>query len=110
MILRQQSLLAVALIASLGVAGCSTVSRLNPFHGSQPKETASTEGDRISIVAADQKLEPAEALKGVDFALPQAEKVAAWPLPGGSPEQATGNADAAPNLDIDRKNSIGLVS
>ncbi|MBS0360284.1 MAG: PQQ-binding-like beta-propeller repeat protein [Proteobacteria bacterium] len=110
MILRQQSLLAVAVIASLGVAGCSTVSRLNPFHGSQPKETASTEGDRISIVAADQKLEPAEALKGVDFALPQAEKVAAWPLPGGSPEQATGNADAAPNLAIAWKKSIGQAS
>ncbi|HEY3950173.1 PQQ-like beta-propeller repeat protein [Phenylobacterium sp.] len=109
MISRHKSLIAVALIAAFGVAGCSTIGRLNPFHGSTPKETP-TEGDRISIVATDQKLEPAEALKGVDFALPQVEKIAAWPLPGGSPEQATGNADAAPNLAIAWKKSIGMAS
>lgn len=107
--LRQKSLLAVCLIASLGVAGCSTVERFNPFKGSGPKESA-TEGERISIVAADQKLEPAEALKGVDFALPPAEKVAAWPLPGGSPEQSIGNADAAPSLAVAWKKGIGQAS
>jgi hypothetical protein len=34
------------------------------------------EGQRISIIAADQVLAPAEALKGVDFALPPVETVA----------------------------------
>ena len=33
---------------ALGLSGCSTVSRLNPFHGKEPKEAA-TEGPRISI-------------------------------------------------------------
>ena len=106
---RQKSLIAVAMIAALGVSACSTVRRLNPFHGSEAKET-STEGDRISIVTADQKLEPAEALKGVDFALPPVEKVAAWPLAGGTPEQAVGNVDAAPNLAIAWKKSVGMAS
>ncbi len=101
-----KSFLAVALIASLGVAGCSTVRRVNPFHGSKPS-VADTEGDRISIVPSDQKLEPAAALKGVDFALPPAEAVAAWPLPGGTPEQATGNADAGANLTVAWRKSIG---
>ena len=110
MIRPQQSLLAVAMIAALGVSGCSTVSRLNPFHGSTANTEIATEGDRISIVAADQKLEPAEALKGVDFALPPAEKVAAWPLPGGTPEQAMGNADAAPGLSIAWRKGIGMAS
>ena len=63
------SLAATALIALVALGGCSTVERFNPVKGKgPPQETA--EGERISIVAEDQKLEPAEALKGVDFALP----------------------------------------
>ncbi|THD54166.1 PQQ-like beta-propeller repeat protein [Phenylobacterium sp.] len=96
----------VLLVVALGVTGCSTVRRINPFHGAAPKETAS-EGDRISILSEDQKLEPAEALKGVDFALPPVETVAAWPLPGGTPEQSVGNANAAPNLAIAWRKGIG---
>lgn len=105
----QTRLLAALMVAALGVSACSTVDRLNPFKGSAPKEVA-TEGDRISIISADQKLEPAEALKGVDFALPPPETVAAWPLPGGSPEQAMGNANAAPSLTIAWRKSIGQGS
>jgi len=92
-----KSLIAVLMIAALGAGGCSTVSRLNPFKGKEAQEVA-TEGDRISILSADQKLEPAEALKGVDFALPPPEAVAAWPLPGGTSEQSMGNITAAPGL------------
>jgi outer membrane protein assembly factor BamB len=106
----RNSLLAVLLVAALGASGCSTISRFNPFHGKGgPKEVA-TEGERISIVTADQKLEPAEALKGVDFALPPPEAMAEWPLPGGTPEQATGNVDAAPGLAIAWRRGIGMGS
>ena len=56
-----KSLVAVLMIAALGASGCATVSRFNPFKGKETKEVA-TEGDRISILSADQKLEPAEAL------------------------------------------------
>ena len=94
-----RSLIAVVMIAALGASGCSTIRRINPFHGSTSKEAA-TEGDRISIIADDQKLEPAEALKGVDFALPPAAPVADWPLSGGTPEQSMGNATAAPGFSI----------
>lgn len=100
---------AVLLVVALGATACSTVRRMNPFHGATPKEVA-TEGDRISIVAADQKLEPAEALKGVDFALPPVETVTSWPLPGGTPEQSVGNANAAPNLAIAWRKGIGRGS
>jgi outer membrane protein assembly factor BamB len=97
------------MVAALGASACSTVNKLNPFKSSAPKEVA-TEGDRISIISADQKLEPAEALKGIDFALPPAETVAAWPLPGGSPEQVMGNANAAPNLTVAWRKGIGQGS
>jgi outer membrane protein assembly factor BamB len=104
-----KSLLAVLMIAALGAGGCSTISRINPFHGSTPKEVAS-EGERISIISADQKLEPAEALKGVDFALPPVEPMADWPLPGGTPEQSVGNVNAAPSLSIAWRKGAGMGS
>ena len=107
----RKTLLAAFLIAMLGASGCSTVGRLNPFDKKEktPSELAG-EGVRISIVPADQRLEPAEALKGVDFALPPAEKIASWPVPGGTPEQSTGNVDAAPNLSVAWRKSFGQGS
>ena len=92
----RKSFLAVFVIVALGASGCATVDRFNPFKGKEAKETAA-EGERISIVAADQKLEPAEALKGVDFFLPNPAVIAEWPLPGGNAEQSVENVDAAPN-------------
>jgi outer membrane protein assembly factor BamB len=97
------------LVAALGASGCSTINKINPFKGSGPKEVAS-EGERISIVAADQKLEPAEALKGVDFALPPPAAMTDWPLPGGTAEQATGNINAAPGLSIAWRRGVGMAS
>ena len=104
---RRQLFLVLALTAAVGVAGCSTVSRLNPFHGpAGPKETA-TEGQRISIIPADEVLAPAEALKGVDFALPPVATQVDWPLPGGTPEQSVENVDAGKGLSVAWRRRIG---
>lgn len=102
-------LLALFLVAALGASGCSTVGKLNPFKGKGSKEVAA-EGERISIIPADQKLEVAEALKGVDFSLPEPQALAEWPLPGGTPEQSVGNVSAAPNLSIAWRRDIGRGS
>lgn len=106
--IRRNTILAAVAVAALGVSGCSTVSRLNPFDRNDdgPAETAG-EGQRISIIPADQILEPAEALKGVDFALPPPIKLDAWALPGGTPEQSLGAVDAASNLDVAWRKSFG---
>ena len=76
--IRRNMILAAVAVAALGLSACSTVSRLNPFDKKDdgPAETAG-EGQRISIIPPDQILEPAEALKGVDFALPTPVKVEA---------------------------------
>jgi outer membrane protein assembly factor BamB len=104
---RRKILLAVALTAALGASGCSTLGRLNPFDRDEgPQETAG-EGERISIVPADQVLEPAEGLKGVTFSLPPASPVTEWPLPGGTTEQWVGHADAAPNLSVAWRRGFG---
>jgi outer membrane protein assembly factor BamB len=109
MTLRHTRLLPVLMVAALGASGCSTMSHLNPFHSKAPKEIAS-EGERISIVPADQRLEAADALKGVDFALPAPAVIADWPLPGGTPEQSVGHVDAAPNLSVAWRRDIGKGS
>lgn len=107
---RRTQLLTVLMVAALGVSGCSTLGKLNPFGGKDgPKETASA-GERISIVPADQRLEVAESLKGVGFALPAPVVVADWPLPGGTPEQSVEHVDAAPALEIAWRKDIGRGS
>jgi outer membrane protein assembly factor BamB len=106
--IRRTTILATVAVAALGLSSCSTVSRLNPFDNKKdgPAETAG-EGQRISIIPADQRLEPAEALKGVDFALPPPMRLDAWPLPGGTPEQSIGSVDAAPNLSVAWRKGFG---
>ena len=96
---------AIAALAA-GASACSTINRFNPFHGSTPKQ-AETEGPRISITAADDRLEPAAALKGVDFALPPPAAVAEWPLPGGTPEQSVENIQGPPGLSVAWRRSFG---
>ena len=107
---RRTQLLTVLMVAALGVSGCSTLGKLNPFGGKDgPKETASA-GERISIVPADQRLEVAEALKGVGFSLPLPVVVTDWPLPGGTPEQSVEHVDAAPALEVAWRKDIGRGS
>ncbi|HKR89233.1 MAG TPA: PQQ-binding-like beta-propeller repeat protein [Phenylobacterium sp.] len=110
MTLRRTRLLTVLMVAALGASGCSTLGHLNPFHGKGALKETASEGERISIVPADQKLEVSEALKGVDFALPTPVAVTDWPLPGGTPEQSVENVDAAPNLTVAWRKGIGRGS
>ncbi|WP_309646395.1 PQQ-binding-like beta-propeller repeat protein [Phenylobacterium sp.] len=110
--MRRNSLLVLLLAASMVVSGCSTVSRLNPFNrggDDGPGETAA-EGERISIVAADQKLEVAEALKGADFFLPTPATTTEWPLPGGTAEQSNGQPEAGGSLSVAWKRNFGRGS
>lgn len=106
--MRRNSLLALLLTASVAVSGCSTISNLNPFNRGDdgPEETAA-EGERIAIVAADQTLEVAEALKGADFFLPTPETNASWSQPGGSPDRPNNHPEAGGSLNIAWKRSFG---
>jgi outer membrane protein assembly factor BamB len=104
---RRSRFIAVLALTAVAVAGCSTVGRLNPFGGGDDKKEDVAEGQRISIVASDLQLTPAENLKGSDFYLPEAVAVDAWPLPGRTPEQSPENVDAAPGLKVVWRKSIG---
>jgi len=103
---------AVLLALAVTVSGCSTIKgvagKLNPFDGGdKPNKTVATKGQRISIIAYDEKVTPADALKGQDFTLPPAAPQADWPLPGGNAEQAIENVQAAPNLQVAWKRGFG---
>ena len=107
----RNGLLVLLLAVAVGAAGCSTVSKigaLNPFHKSDdgPKEKAS-EGQRVSIVAFDEKIEPAVGLKGADFFLPDPKPVTDWSLPGGTPEQSLENVAAGGGLNVAWRKPFG---
>jgi outer membrane protein assembly factor BamB len=105
---RRFRLTACLLVVALAASGCSTVGKLNPFHGKKTKEVA--EGERINVVADDQKLQVSETLKGASFSIPQPQPVAEWPLPGRTLEQSTLNIAAAPNLSVVWRKGFGRGS
>ncbi len=100
---------ALALAASLALAGCNTLSAvgsLNPFHGKAKASTAAR-GTRIPVVASEDQLKVSDSLKGQDFALPSPTPLADWPLPGGTPAQSVEHVDAAPNFVVAWRRPIG---
>ena len=107
---RSTGFLAVLLTVALTASGCATVQRVNPFKGKgDPKEVAG-EGERIAIVAPDQKVEVAETLKGADFYLPAPVAINQWALPGGTLEQAVDHVEAGDKLSVAWKRGFGQKS
>nr|WP_165187446.1 PQQ-like beta-propeller repeat protein [Caulobacter soli] len=100
-------LLTAMMTAAVSVAGCSTLSKINPFDKKEANKTLATQGQRISVIAFDQKVEAAEALKGADFYLPEPTVQADWPLPGGNAEQSVEHVAAAANFDIAWRKGFG---
>jgi outer membrane protein assembly factor BamB len=102
---------ALAAVLALSVAGCSTVSRLNPFdRGDKGPQARASEGKRVSVIAFDQTVSPAEALKGVEFQLPPPVQNTEWTQPGGNAEQAMEHVQAAPQLSVAWRRRIGQGS
>lgn len=96
-------------VAALGMAGCSTLSKINPIRRGPDKEVAAAaeRAKRVPLLALDEQLRPAESLKGVEFFLPSAKPMADWPLPGGNPEQAVEHIEAAPSFEVAWRRKFG---
>jgi outer membrane protein assembly factor BamB len=106
---------ALAVTALMVVAGCSTVNKVNPFHGrgnhrDRDKAAAASRANRIPVIALNDELKVADALKGQDFLLPAPEPQANWPVPGGTPEQSVENVEAAPAFQVAWRRPIGVAS
>jgi outer membrane protein assembly factor BamB len=92
--------LAAAALLGTSLAGCGTVSKLDPFHKEDANTAKASQGERIPLIALNQKLEVSDALKGQSFFLPEPQAVAAWPQPIGTPDQWIDNLAAAPNFKV----------
>lgn len=111
LMISKRSVALVALMsATMAVSGCSTVSKLNPFQGKDKNKSTASQGQRISIIAFDQKVEASETLKGADFFLPEPVVQADWRLPGGNAEQSIEHVDAGKAFEIAWKKGFGQKS
>lgn len=100
-------------LAAVALSGCSTLGAIGdkmPFVGNKKNSTTATAGERVSVIAFDEKLATAEGLKGADFQLPEPVDRADWPLPGGTPEQSVENVAAAPAFQIAWRRDFGKGS
>jgi outer membrane protein assembly factor BamB len=104
---RHASVIAAIAVASLVVAGCSSIH--NPFE-SQPKHSKASPGERISLLELSDQLKVSESLRGQDFFLPTPAPQADWPLAGGTLEQSVENVDAAPNFAVAWRRNFGEKS
>jgi outer membrane protein assembly factor BamB len=95
-----------ALLLGASLGGCSTIEKLNPFD-SKANKVVATQGQRIPLVAFNQKVEVAEALKGQPITVPAMELVDAWPQPGGPVQGWIDNIAAAQNFQVAWRTDIG---
>ncbi len=110
-----RSVLPILAIVLIGVtaAGCGTVSRLNPitkFGKKDANKIKASEGERIPLIAFNQKLEVSEALKGQEFFLPDPQPVPEWPQAGGTPNTWIDNLAAGANFKVAWKKDFGQSS
>lgn len=100
------------------LAGCSTVSNLNPFKGRQrAADSAAAQGgpapdtsERIPLLALDQQLKVTDALAGKSFNLPEPAPLAECPVAGCNVENAVEHVDAARRFEVVWKEDIGRGS
>jgi outer membrane protein assembly factor BamB len=107
---RHASVIAAIAVASVAAAGCSTASKINPFHGGRARAAAKPEGPRISLLELNDQLKVSDSLKGQDFYLPPPQPQADWPLAGGTLESSVEDVAAAPDFKIAWRKTFGLKS
>lgn len=108
---RAKTVLALVAMAMFGagLGGCSTVEKLNVFDKKKNRVIAS-EGERIPLIALNQKLEVSDVLKDQKFFLPAPQPVTSWPQPGGALDRWIENLDAGAQFKIAWRKSFGQGS
>jgi outer membrane protein assembly factor BamB len=102
---RATLLVRALLIATLGASlgACSIVSKIGGGGRTEYRGT----GERIPVLANNQQLQPAQALQGVDFAIPEAQPREEWPNPGGTADNAVEHVAAGQNFQVAWRRSVG---
>ncbi|HXQ09636.1 MAG TPA: PQQ-binding-like beta-propeller repeat protein [Caulobacteraceae bacterium] len=102
--------LVMVLAAAMATSGCIHIN--NPFHNPfQRSKTSkySGSGERINVLPADT-VTVSDALRGQDFFLPDPQPNAAWPLPGGTPEQSVERPSAGASFQVAWRRKFGRAS
>ncbi len=94
MTMRRQNPLAIALIASLPLAGCETLGDLVTFGGEEP----TLEGERIPIMAAEADFTADPQMEEIEVVLPAPTTNEAWPLPASNSNNRIPHLQAAGSL------------
>jgi outer membrane protein assembly factor BamB len=91
------------------LSACAAIRNVDlwPFGDDDSPQARAAAGERVSVIGFDQTITAAEGLRGVAFELPPAAPIAAWPLPGGTPEQSVEHVEAAPALEIAWRRPLG---
>ncbi len=106
MIARCALVIGLALVAQ----GCGQKNFLpNPFKSRTTKGYQGT-GKRLPVLDQSKALEPATALKGIDFALPEAQPQVNWPTPAGAYEGSPDHVQAAAAFEVDWRRKVGVGS
>lgn len=107
---RRLALGCAALMLAGGLSACGGIKHpsLIPHWGnSDPKKEQKLKGERIPVLALNDKLEPNTALAEAGFTIPAAQPLDSWPLPGGPPGAAVEHVVAAPDLQVAWTRRIG---
>jgi outer membrane protein assembly factor BamB len=93
-------------VLATGMTACAGIKTPRiPFTKSKPKY--SNPGTRIPVLALNQQMTPSDALKGIDFALPEPTPAPNWPQASGPTDNASGNIQAGQGFQIEWRKKIG---
>ena len=108
MIPTRKILLAGAALGLLGLAACSGFPKLG---NDKTKELAEAEkAGRITMVLSEDEIQPSADLATETIELPEAQRIEAWTQAGANAEKVVGHVDAAENLQIAWRTSVGKGS
>lgn len=102
--------LAAVILLSGGLAACSgfrTPTLPKMFGGGDKKPRSKLKGERIPVLALNDKLAPSDTLKDVGFQLPPAQPLTTWAQSGGTTDHAIEHVQAAPELRIAWRRRFG---
>jgi outer membrane protein assembly factor BamB len=98
--------IAVTAAACAGLSACATIDKINVLK-KHHNTVVATAGKRIPVLTFDQSVETSSTLAGIGFQIPDPQPVTAWPLPGGTTQQAMDNVLAAPDFKVLWRRDVG---
>ena len=95
-----------AVLLAATVEGCANNPVGKLFKGKSTRGYQGT-GTRIPVLSASGSLDPAPALKGVDFAIPAPQPQTSWPVPGGLYDGYIDHVDAGTGFQVAWRRKVG---